>query len=67
MIVFFAPIMLLGLPFVLINRRRSSPRGFEVIVDAEKRQSSSSGINPTTQDPLDDRPRYSDRPPFDPR
>lgn len=31
------PLMLVGLPFVLLDRRRWSARGFEVLVEAEKR------------------------------
>jgi hypothetical protein len=35
-----APILLLGLPFALLDRRRRAPRGFDALVTAERRLAS---------------------------
>ena len=59
-ILMFAPILLVGLPFILFQHARRKPRGFDVLVEAERKiGAGETPAPPPAPKPLsfDDRPR----------
>ena len=63
MILVCVPIMLVGIPFVIIYHRRAELRGFDVLIDAEQKLAQESPPSSSPENHPDDQgPKYADRP-----